>query len=109
NNKNAQESIKYTPGLLNLALLHLFGLIEVVDDLPKKHEGWRIESIKRTLFGDCMLHALFLAISKHDFFRSANKKLGLLQKDFQVYFPQWKKSFNIDKKKDFAGVVIYSR
>ena len=57
-NKDAEDSLRYWPGLHNLALLELFGLVEVRHGPPEQGKGWSIETVERTSWGDALLAAL---------------------------------------------------
>jgi hypothetical protein len=50
--KQNEESLRYRPGLHNLALLELFGLVRVADGPSLPGAGWHIQRVERTLLGD---------------------------------------------------------
>jgi len=53
-----RDRLNYIPGLHNLALMRMFGLIELQDAAPEPGAGWHIESIRPTAFGDALLARL---------------------------------------------------
>ena len=67
--EEVEDSIRYFPGLHNLALLELFGLIVIHAGPPEPGKGWIIERIERTPLGDALV--------------------GVLQPTLQPYFPEW--------------------
>jgi len=58
-NRNAEQSLPYTPTLCTLALLDLFGMVIVQQAKPVPGKGWQIARVERTDFGDAILHLLF--------------------------------------------------
>ncbi|MCB9137718.1 MAG: plasmid pRiA4b ORF-3 family protein [Caldilineaceae bacterium] len=52
------ERTRYYPGLYNLALMELFGLIMIEDDSPVEKAGWRIRDVQATQWGEVLLTAL---------------------------------------------------
>ena len=51
------------PGLHNLALMKLFGLLQVESGQPQAGKGWRIKMVKKLPFGEALMqtviHAFF--------------------------------------------------
>ena len=98
--RNAEYSLRYIPGWYNLGLLELFGLIALQPGSPIEGEGWRIDRVDRTAFGDAMVALLYT-----EFFRNINRimkleeegevPVGELQPVLQPYFPDWKKNLSI--------------
>jgi hypothetical protein len=54
-NREEEGIIIYLPGLYTLALLDLFGLVEVQHTKPETGKGWLIARVDRILFGDALL------------------------------------------------------
>ncbi len=52
---DAIVSLKYRPGLVNLALLELFGLFEIHVMPPEEGQGWRPNAIALTPWGQALL------------------------------------------------------
>lgn len=56
--KQTESMIPFQPGLRNVALLDLFGLISVEHGEPETGKAWSIGRISRTPFGDALFHLL---------------------------------------------------
>ncbi len=54
-NPDAIISLKYRPGVVNLALLELFGLFEIQVMPPEEGQGWRPNAITLTPWGQTLL------------------------------------------------------
>lgn len=98
--KDAQESVRYRPGLHNLALLELFGLVEVEHGSPIEGKGWVIARIARTSLGE----ALFVLLDSHFFAKAANRRalekadtipVGSLQPVLRPYFSEWRQNLSL--------------
>ena len=89
-----ERSLRYFPGLRNLALLELLGLA-VVHQVPSAAgQGWQIDSIERTPLGDAVLQLLLQHLSQLLEETVLLPPPGLLamgelQPTFQPYFPAW--------------------
>ncbi len=111
-NKDAEDSLRYTPGWHHLGLLELFGLISVRSGLPVEGKAWNIEHIYRTPLGDTLL-ALLLSEFFQDLeniFELRNSKetsFGALQSTLQPYFPDWRNNLSAPKRVFREGVHIY--
>ena len=81
------DSLRYWPGLHNLALLHLFGIISVTSAKMKEGKGWQVGTVKPTAFGMALLQLLWITFCQNEFFTEAqeslNPILGQLQPAFQ--------------------------
>jgi|GEM_PF-432717 len=90
---NKQEEIIYWPGLHNIALMQLFGWMEVTSAKPGDGKGWRIKKIAPLPIGDAITRVVmngyaqqgFLWRSQQDF----TQPWGELQPFFEPYFPEW--------------------
>jgi hypothetical protein len=56
-NKQEEGRLKYLPGHHSLALLELFGFIDIQSGEPDRGEGWRIENITPTDWGKAVLES----------------------------------------------------
>jgi hypothetical protein len=111
-NKEAEDSLRYWPGLHNLALLELFGLVEVGHGPPEQGKGWYIETVERTPWGDALLAAL-----RAGFFDNVDNLLaleseekapfGVLQQALQPYFPAWQKNLPVPEWTFREGVHVF--
>ena len=98
--KDAEESLRYTPGWHNLGLLELFGLISVRCGSPMEGKGWNIELIRRTLLGDALLALLLTGLTEDlrhvlEPESHGNMPFGVLQPILRPYFPKWKNNLSI--------------
>ncbi len=90
-----RQMVHHYPGLLNVALLDLFGIISVRSVAPDPGEGWRIAGIRRTPYGDALLQLMMTVHSKKNslFWLNANKfeeSFGMLQPFMEPVFPEWR-------------------
>ena len=79
----------------SLGLLYLFGIIDVKSAPPVKGEGWQIDRIYRTPFGEALFTLLYKAFSKNRellrlFPGDTKDTFGKLQPGCTPYFPEWK-------------------
>jgi hypothetical protein len=95
--KDKQMSLSYSPGLHNLALLDLFGLITLEQIKPETGKGWNIKRVQRTPLGDALLALLALYFLDH-FERLlalgeiSDHPLGSLQPLIQPFFLEWRQN-----------------
>jgi hypothetical protein len=99
-------SFQYSPGWHNLGLLLLFGLLDISSAPPIAGQGWHIERIRRTPFGEALLALLI-----NEFFsdRHAVAALpsadqvpaGILQPVLQPYFPAWQRTLPLPPHEAF--------
>jgi hypothetical protein len=110
-NRDVEQVIPYTPGLLTLALSELFGLISVQHAKPEPGKGWRIAQVHRTPYGDAILQLML------EYFRTArdvirsedemDRTFGELQPVIQVLFPEWRTNLVIPKPEFQEGIFIF--
>jgi hypothetical protein len=111
-NKDAEDSLRYWPGLHNLALLELFGLVEVRHGPPEQGKGWSIETVERTSWGDALLAALhagffgdmgnLLAVESEE-----KVRFGVLQQALQPYFPDWQENLSVPEWTFREGAHVF--
>jgi hypothetical protein len=111
-NKRAEGSLRYWPGLHNLALLELFGLVEVRHGPPESGKGWRIKTVERKRLGEALLAALHAG-----FFGDVDNLLapesegkvpfGVLQPALQPYFPAWQKNLSVPEWAFREGAHVF--
>ena len=112
-------TFNYSPGLYNLALLDLFGFIQLKQGKPETGKGWRVTEIEKTVYGQTLLSLLIYNLfggkseNLSNFFswnlvgRSKIIESGKLQKILQPYFPQWQNNLVIHQEKSPEGVYIF--
>jgi hypothetical protein len=93
--RRVEEWLAYRPGWHNLGLLDLFGFVDVRPAPPEPGNGWRIERVARTSFGEAMLAALLPELFGEAGGFSALEDeepipTGALQSVLRPYFPEWK-------------------
>ena len=101
-NRDTELRLRYTPGLYNLGLLELFGLISVQHGSPEAGKGWRIERVYHTRLGVALL-----ALLHTEFFGDFDNILelkeegevpfGVLQPVLQPYLSEWKNNLSVPK------------
>ena len=110
--KEVEDSIRFYPGLHNLALLELFGLIVIHAGPPEPGKGWIIERINRTPVGDALvalLHAGFFGdVNNILALESENKvPFGVLQPTIQPYFPEWQDNLHLPEWAFREGTHVF--
>jgi hypothetical protein len=111
-NRDTELRLRYTPGLYNLGLLELFGLISVQHGSPEAGKGWRIERVYRTRVGVALL-----ALLHTEFFGDFDNILeleeegevqyGVLQPVLQPYLSEWKNNLSVPKWTFREGTHIF--
>jgi hypothetical protein len=102
-----QHDISYYPGLHNVALLELFGLLSIKQGKPQEGKGWRIASLQRLPFGDALLQLLFPLEIRGELQDDVNVNFGKLQSHFQPFFPEWKHNLFVPKQGFTDGIYIF--
>lgn len=107
-----ERSLRYTPGLRNLALLQLFGLALVHRAPPVAGQGWQIAAIERTPLGDAILqllaqHLAHLVGETVVLPPPGLLALGELQAVFQPYFPAWQQNLVVPGVGFQDGVYVF--
>ncbi len=110
-NYDEQKTFSYFPELYNLALLKLFGFIQIDSGKPTLGKGWRIKSVKKLPFGDPLISTLFDAYKEMGMYSEAEADPSLpiseFQPTLQPYFPEWKQVFQLPAKETRSGVYIF--
>jgi hypothetical protein len=115
---NVEQSLAYYPEYHNLALLELFGLVDVRLAPTVTGKGWSIASIKRTEFGSALLVLVAdAAYGKPDeeksgllfqFHRASEVPIGALQPILQPYFPNWRNNLVLAIAAPQEGMYIFN-
>ena len=102
--------INYSPGLPNLALMEIFGLLTLQHGSPEPGVGWRVERAERTPFGDALLARLFDYLAteqdKEDAV-AAQQPFGRLQPAFEPLFPDWKANLSLPEARFVDGQHVF--
>jgi hypothetical protein len=120
--KDDARQLSYWPGLHNLALLDLFGLVSVTDDTPEPGGGWRVEEIRWTEFGKAIF-ALLTSTAKGEYpawFELAaaldeedegddedDAPVSILQPLVREYFPEWQRTLALPEEEFRGGVHVF--
>lgn len=106
-----QQSLSYWPELHNLALMKLFGFLQVESGKPEAGKGWRIKRIQQLPFGDALMQVIVRTFIEHGMVweSEANPTIpfGELQPALQPYFPEWQNTLAIPKHEFCSGVCIF--
>ncbi|NET54249.1 MAG: plasmid pRiA4b ORF-3 family protein, partial [Merismopedia sp. SIO2A8] len=90
---NHNELLNYASETYNVALMHLFGLLDIQSAAPKAGKGWQIKSFKQTPFGLALMSELQRAYYQNgrrwQSDRDPSLPLNELQGTLQPYFPEW--------------------
>lgn len=99
NNYSEQNQFTYYHGFHNIALLHLFGFLEITPGTPGPEEGWRITTVKPYPWGDgiiAILTDIYDQIQPEQEDTEINLDFHIafekLQPYLQTYFPQWQQT-----------------
>jgi hypothetical protein len=97
NSYDNQKTLNYFPELHNIALLEMFGLIELVAGKPESGKGWRIDRVQKLPFGDAIMTAIYGAFMSVGMYWDSETDPDLpfaeLQPTLQPYFPEWQQTF----------------
>ncbi|MEO1145130.1 MAG: plasmid pRiA4b ORF-3 family protein [Cyanobacteria bacterium J06638_22] len=88
-----QQSLDYWPGFYNLALMQLFGWLDIESPEPSAGKGWRVRKISLLPLGDAMVAMVMSAYAQQGFLWESQNDFtqpwGDLQPFFEPYFPEW--------------------
>jgi hypothetical protein len=86
----------YYPGLENLLLMEMFGLVNLTFGKPAKGKGWRMTKLQLTGWGHALAKVLNEAYIAADMqwqaHHDATQPFGELQSTLQPYFPEWQQN-----------------
>ncbi|MEZ4658704.1 MAG: hypothetical protein R2911_14130 [Caldilineaceae bacterium] len=108
------HGLHYFPGYHNLALLELFGFVEVAPADVMEGKGWRFSAVRRTQLGNAILGLLapkILGAPDSDdeplMYSDDLYEIGLLQPVLQPYISGWQKNLVIPEVGFRDGLFIY--
>jgi hypothetical protein len=100
--KHTESMIPFQPGLHNVALLDLFGLISVEHGEPETGRAWSIARIFRTPFGDALFCLLSdLSSDEVELWKpwgdrsDVAETLREFQSRLQPFFPEWRETLTL--------------
>jgi hypothetical protein len=110
-NYEAQKSLNYWPELHNIALMQLFGLLEVKSVKPEAGKGWRIETVKKLPFGEALMQIVFRTFVERGMRwpseDNSSIPFGELQPALQSYFPELRNTLAMPELEKQSGVYIF--
>jgi hypothetical protein len=106
------ERVRYRPGLHNLALMELFGLVEVEDGPPADKKGWQITNVRATGWGQALLAALWSDLGDNwDFWEQLDQPYrvqpGTLLPYVQPYRPEWRRALDLPAGEYQPGSYVF--
>jgi hypothetical protein len=108
---SAQSQFVYYPGLENLALMEMFGLIAITPGQPDPGKGWRFKAVKAEPWGKALITLLHKAYQAVDYewpgAIDPTQSLGELQPVLQPYFPAWQQSLLVPSTEFRPGRHIF--
>ncbi|NJP10632.1 MAG: plasmid pRiA4b ORF-3 family protein [Leptolyngbyaceae cyanobacterium RU_5_1] len=106
-----QQSLSYCPELHNLALLNVFGFLQIESGKPEAGKGWRVKKIQRSPFGDAMMQVMVRAFMEQgmEWESETNPTIpfGELKPALQPYFPEWQTTLTVLQQEFRAGVFVF--
>ena len=110
-NYGEQQSLSYGPELHNLALMQLFGLLQVDSGKPEAGKGWRVKKVQKLPFGEALMQVMVRAFIERGMMWESEENfslaLGELQPVFQPYFPEWQNTLSLPELEFRSGVYIF--
>ena len=106
-----QQTLNYSPGLHNLALMKVFGLLQVESGQPQAGKGWRIKMVKKLPFGEALMQTVVRAFFGEGIIWESEENtaisFGVLQPTLQTYFPEWQNILSIPEPEIGSGVYTF--
>ncbi len=109
-----QKWYGYSPGLYQIALLSMFGLLEIKSGKPKKGQGWQFSQLKKTPWGNALVELIkkiiasqFLSEVEDDNLNGEEYPFGIWQPHLQPFFPQWQQNLIIPQPEQQQGIYIF--
>ena len=106
------ERVRYRPGYHNVALMELFGLIELEDGPPVDKKGWQIRDVRASRWGEALLASLWSELGDDfDFWRQLGQpqlvQPGTLQPFIQSYRPGWVRALDLPAGEFQKGEYVF--
>ena len=107
-NRDWEDYINYNPGLPNLALMGMFGLLKVESGRPESGKGWRVEKVERTSLGDALRLCLINYLgAERERASGEGMSVGRMQEIFQPFFPEWQKLLRNPEGEFVDGIFVF--
>lgn len=106
-----QDRLNYYPEYHNLALMHLFGLLDWELGKPGQGKGFRLKSFEQRPFGKALMQVILHAAVERDFVwegsNDPSHPFGELHPAFQPYFPEWQNNLAVPESEVRSGVYTF--
>ncbi|MFM7448426.1 MAG: plasmid pRiA4b ORF-3 family protein [Leptolyngbyaceae cyanobacterium] len=110
-----QNQVQFIPGLHNLALLDLFGLLSIQTGATEAGQSWRIQQVQKLPLGDALIRltvqtckdSLTSWESASNQSSSSQIDFGILQPPLQPFFPQWQTVWTLPGQGFQAGTYTF--
>lgn len=91
-----------------LALLELFGLLDVDREEPAQGQNWRVNGVRRTAFGDNLLGTVFSSSLRDLLYTiSSSASFGAWQSALQARFPLWQNNLTFPEPACRDGLYYF--
>ncbi len=106
------EASLYFVEMYGLALMELFGLVEIEHLPPVPGKGWQVGTLRRTALGDALCALFSLAVfgyAKRPAARESATEVehGALQPVLRRYWPAWRKTLTLPKAEFRDGIYTF--
>lgn len=108
-----EKSLRYCPGLYNLALLEMFGLVTIDHGQSQEGEGWQVKRVERRPLGDALLALISTYLTDNfdeifgEYDDPSDYPFGRLQPVIQPYFAEWQNNLTIPEYEFREGLYIF--
>lgn len=107
-----QDSLAYWPGFYNVALMEMFGFVELTHGKPDPGKGWRLKKLMPCDWGNALMKLLFnahMAVGlQWPSAMDATQPLGDLQPILHPYFPDWQQTLAVPSSPFRPGRHIFN-
>jgi hypothetical protein len=106
-----QDHLNYFPEFHNLALMELFGFVQLTSGKPDAGKGWRVKKVQWLPFGDAMMQAVRNAYVQNGMFWESEHDptvpFGELHPMVHPYFPEWDNSLEWPQQEFRPGLHTF--
>lgn len=111
-NRDNMDRLRFSPGLHNLAVMELFGFIDIECTVADENETWPLSVIKPTAWG----RAIFSYFAQNNLVMSfleddepGQAGSGIWETEFKKYIPAWEKSLlQVERSITEEGAYIFN-
>ncbi len=110
NSRYGLSHLRYIPGYYNLALMELFGFIEVECAIATEKETWPLSKIKATTWAQALLGYFSQYFGKVGVFTNPiDKPIDGWETEFKKYLPAWQQGLSLVlPKTNTEGTLVFS-